>query len=83
MAKKEEPAFEDALEKLEKIVQKLEDGNTSLDESMKLFEEGIRLARFCSKKLEEAKNKIEILTKKDGKFTVEPFDIKEGGADEE
>ena len=84
MAKKEELTFEEALGKLEKIVQKLEEGKAPLSESMELFEEGVGLARFCSRKLDEAKRKIEVLTGKDGKFTKEPFEIDtdEAGTDE-
>lgn len=67
--------FEDALNKLEKIVSKLEDGEIPLEESLKLFEEGIRLSRFCNQKLDEAEKKVEILLKgKDGLFKAYPFD---------
>ena len=67
--------FEDALNKLEKIVSKLEEGDISLEESLKLFEEGIRLSRFCNQKLDEAEKKVEILLKgKDGMLKAYPFD---------
>ncbi|MGB9629479.1 MAG: exodeoxyribonuclease VII small subunit [Thermodesulfobacteriota bacterium] len=67
--------FEDALKKLEKVVSKLEDGNIPLEESLKLFEEGIRLSRFCNQKLEEAEKKVEILMKnKEGMIKTQPFD---------
>lgn len=66
--------FEESLNKLEKIVAGLETGTISLEDSLKKYEEGIKLARFCSHKLEEAEQKIEILTQdKDGKLTREPF----------
>jgi exodeoxyribonuclease VII small subunit len=66
--------FEDALNKLEKIVSKLEEGDLPLDESLKLFEEGIRLSRFCNQKLDEAEKKVEILSKgKDGILKTRPF----------
>lgn len=71
MAEKEkkELKFEEALEKLEKIVEDLEGGELSLDESMKRYEEGIRLSQLCSKRLEEAKKRIELLLKsEDGKL---------------
>ena len=58
--------FEDALNKLEKIVSKLEEGDIPLEESLKLFEEGIRLSRFCNQKLDEAEKKVEILLKEKG-----------------
>jgi exodeoxyribonuclease VII small subunit len=67
--------FEDALSKLEKIVSKLEEGDIPLEESLKLFEEGIRLSRFCNQKLDEAEKKVEILLKgKDGTLKAHPFD---------
>lgn len=67
--------FEDALDKLEKIVSKLEQGDISLEESLKLFEEGIKWSRFCSQKLEEAEKKVEILLRdKDGDRNAEPFE---------
>ena len=66
--------FEDALNKLEKIVSKLEEGDIPLEESLKLFEEGIRLSRFCNQKLDEAEKKVEILLKdKDGLLKSQPF----------
>jgi exodeoxyribonuclease VII small subunit len=55
--------FEDAINKLEKIVSRLEEGDIPLEESLKLFEEGIRLSRFCNQKLDEAEKKVEILLK--------------------
>ncbi len=67
--------FEDALNKLEKIVSKLEEGEISLEESLKLFEEGIRLSRFCNQKLDEAEKRVEILVKgKDGVLNPELFE---------
>jgi exodeoxyribonuclease VII small subunit len=67
--------FEDALNKLEKIVSKLEDGEIPLEESLKLFEEGIRLSRLCNQKLEEAEKRVEILMKgKNGVVKPHPFD---------
>ena len=67
--------FEDALKKLEKIVSKLEEGDIPLEESLKLFEEGIRLSRFCNQKLDEAEKKVEILLKgKNGTLKPHPFD---------
>jgi len=67
--------FEDALNKLEKIVSKLEEGDIPLEESLKLFEEGIRLSRFCNQKLDEAEKKVEILLKdKNGTLRPRPFD---------
>ena len=69
-----EPKFQEAFQKLETIVKKLEDGNLSLEDSLKAFEEGIRLSRYCSKKLDEAEKKIEILVKgTDGQLVPQPF----------
>ena len=66
--------FEDALNKLEKIVSQLEEGDISLEESLKLFEEGIRLSRICNQKLDEVEKKVEILIKgKDGSVKTKPF----------
>jgi exodeoxyribonuclease VII small subunit len=70
MAKK---TFEEALEGLERITQALEDGNLSLEESLKKFDEGVKLAGFCGKKLEDAQRQVDILLKKDGKITPTPF----------
>jgi len=77
-----EPSFEDALQQLEQIVQKLEKGELPLEESLKLYEEGIRLSRLCHGKLEEAEGKIEMLMKdargealldKDGRPKTKPL----------
>ncbi len=66
--------FEDALNKLEKIVSQLEDGDISLEDSLKLFEEGIRLSRICNQKLDEVEKKVEILIKgEDGSIKAKPF----------
>ena len=73
-----EQKFEDAFQKLESIVKRLEDGNLSLEESLKAFEEGVRLSRFCSKKLDEAEKKVEILLKgSDGRLVPKAFAIEE------
>ena len=67
--------FEEALSKLEEIVSKLEKGEIPLEESLKLFEEGIRLSRFCNQKLDEAEKRVEILLKdREGIFKPQPFD---------
>jgi exodeoxyribonuclease VII small subunit len=70
--------FERSLTRLEEVVHKLENADLSLDEAMKLFEEGIRLSRDCQKQLEEAEGRVEILLKKaDGKMSAEPFEPEE------
>lgn len=65
--------FEEAMQKLEKITQDLEEGNLSLDESLKRFEEGMRLVNFCEKKLEEVEKRIRILIKEENKLKLEPW----------
>lgn len=66
--------FEEAMSRLEEIVRKLEDGNLVLDESLRLFEEGIGLIQHCSHKLDEAEKKVEILIKnKEGQREIQPF----------
>ena len=57
------PSFETAMGKLEQIVQRLEKGELTLEESLSLYEEGVKLARLCHAKLEEAEGKIELLVK--------------------
>ena len=59
----ETPAFEAALKQLEEIVQKLEKGELTLEESLRLYEDGVRLSRLCHGKLEEAEGRIEMLLK--------------------
>jgi exodeoxyribonuclease VII small subunit len=74
-----EMKFEEVLKKLEKIVQSLEDGDLPLDEALEKYEEGVRLAKSCAKKLEVAKKKVEILLKnEDGSVELKEFD--EGAA---
>jgi exodeoxyribonuclease VII small subunit len=67
--------FERSLARLEEVVRRLESPQLSLDEAMKLFEEGVALSRECQKQLEEAEGKVEILLKKaDGELVAEPFE---------
>ena len=61
MNKKEKMTFESATQRLDDIVKLLEKGNSSLDESLKLYEEGIALVRFCNTELDNAENKIKML----------------------
>ena len=77
-------SFEQSFKKLEEIVRKLENGNITLEESVKLFDEGIKLNRECNTKLDEAEKKIEILTKNmEGNIATKPFDEEENGEEEE
>ena len=72
-----EMKFEEGLKKLEKIVEDLENGNLSLDESLEKYEEGIRLSKACAKKLEVARKKVEILLKsEDGSVELKEFNEK-------
>src|SRR5258706_5823543 len=69
------PDFERSLARLEEVVRRLESPQLSLDDAMKLFEEGFALSRECQKQLEEAEGRVEILLKKaDGRLAAEPFD---------
>ena len=66
--------FETSLKKLEEAVNRLESGELSLDDSLKVFEEGVRHASLCSRKLNDAQKKVELLLKrKDGSFYKEEF----------
>ena len=77
MAKKQKNLnFEGALEELEALVEKMEDGNISLEESLKYFERGIALTRTCQKALAEAEQKVQILLEKSGEQQLQPFNIK-------
>ncbi len=67
--------FEEALKKLEKIVFDMENGSLSLEDSLKRYEEGVRLAKECTKKLEAAQKKVELLMKDSkGKFKLKNFE---------
>ena len=66
--------FENALARLEGIVGELEKGELALEKALKLFEEGIKISRFCNAKLDEAERKVEILLKDEqGDVSEEPF----------
>ncbi len=70
-----ELSFEQALKKLEKIAEELEGDDVSLDISLKHYEEGMKLIGICNKRLQEAKKKVEVLVKKEGKkFRLSSFD---------
>ena len=65
--------FEDALGRLEEILKRMETGDMTLEESLKAFEEGIKLARICAGRLDEAERRVEMLLKQDGELVAEPF----------
>ncbi|MFO1462341.1 MAG: exodeoxyribonuclease VII small subunit [bacterium] len=75
MAAKEKESFESSLEKLEKIVEQLEEPDLPLDASLKLFEDGIKQARFCEGKLSEAEGKVEKLIQDNEAFKKEPLEL--------
>ena len=84
MAAKEKKKFEEAVEELENVVEQLESGELSLEESLTAFENGVRLVKFCNQRLTEVERKIELLVKdKDGKLQLKPFaDLGEDDAKE-
>ena len=65
--------FEDNLHRLEAIVKRMESGELSLEDSLKTFEEGIRLYRLCAQKLDEAERRVEILLQEGEILTTAPF----------
>ncbi len=70
--------FEESVSRLEEIVRALENGNVTLDESIKLYEEGIALVRNCNGKLDSAEKKIRILTQTaDGELSEKEFEVKD------
>ena len=70
-----EKKFETALARLEEIVSELEKGDVPLEQSLKLFEEGVKLARICQTRLQEAERKVEILLKdSSGTLVRKPFE---------
>ena len=66
--------FEESMKELEVIAEKLSDGEVSLDESIKLFEDGMKISKNCQKMLEDAEKKVNILLNKDGEIVKEPFE---------
>jgi len=74
----EQKKFEDAMKRLEEIVQMLENGDLTLEESLEIFEEGMNLIRFCTNKLEEAEKRVTILVQEsEGEYIQVPFKDKE------
>lgn len=79
---KEKASFEEDIKRLQKIVEELAAGKLTLGESIKKYEEGIKLAQACSAKLTEAQHKVELLSKKDGKYSLDKFDEQESPSEE-
>lgn len=71
--KKEETSFEENLKNLETIIEELENGNLNLEDSVKKFEEGIKISKNCNELLENAEKKINILVNKNGDYKEENF----------
>ena len=65
------PAFETALAELEQLVEKMERGDVSLEESLRMFERGVELARHCQTALRDAETKIEVLMERDGQQVLD------------
>lgn len=78
MEKKQQ--FEEDVAKLQKIVDELASGKLTLGESLKKYEEGVKLAKNCAATLQDAERKVELLMKKNGKFSLEEFE--EGAGDD-
>ena len=68
------PGFEQSLKELESLVEKMEQGDLSLEDSLSHFERGVQLSRACQKALKEAEQKVEILMQKNGQDEVTAFD---------
>ncbi|MBN3522318.1 exodeoxyribonuclease VII small subunit [Paenibacillus apiarius] len=75
----EELNFEAAMEKLEQIVAQLEGGDAPLEKAIDLFQEGMRLSKLCSEKLQQVERKIEMLTEQNGELKRQPFSPEEEG----
>lgn len=74
------PTFEDSLKKLESIVEQLEKGDLPLEESLKLFEQGVALSAVCKKELDKAEGKVQSLIKqRDGSLKAEDFPTENQG----
>ncbi len=65
--------FEESLAELEQLVERMEQGNLPLEDSLKLFERGVRLTRSCQQVLKEAEQKVQILLEENGEPTLQPF----------
>lgn len=75
MDKEQELSFEDAMEELEKIVEKLEEGDVPLEKAINYYQEGMKLSKICSDKLNKVQEKVVKIVNEQGK--LEPFDVQE------
>ena len=78
---KKELTFEKAMDRLEEIVSLLESGDSPLDESLSLFEEGVKLVKLCNSQLEKAESSVKMLINQDGELIEKNFDIGESKND--
>lgn len=80
----EETSFEKSLKKLEEAVEKLEAGDLPLDDALRLFEEGLKASNACRSRLEDAKQRVDVLVKEHGgDFSLTPLDNDDEGTDEQ
>jgi len=77
----EEASFEQALEGLEAIVDRLESGDLALEAALAAFEHGVALARRCATQLEDAERRIEVLVRDGERWLTRPFEASESGGD--
>ncbi|TDX48260.1 exodeoxyribonuclease VII small subunit [Orenia marismortui] len=75
----QEITFEEALKQLEDTVDKLERGELSLEDSLTEFEKGVRLTKFCSNKLDQAEERIEVIKEENGEIGVESYNYRGEG----
>ena len=75
MVKKKNDQYEEAIKRLQVIVEKMERGDLPLEEALESFSEGVKLVQYCHQKLEEAQNKVQMLLQnQQGEWVVTPFD---------
>ena len=78
---KKDLTFEQAMDRLEEIVSLLESGDSPLDKSLSLFEEGVKLVKLCNSQLEKAESSVKQLINQDGEIIEKEFDIGENKND--
>jgi exodeoxyribonuclease VII small subunit len=82
MARKKSTDFETSIKELEKLVERMEEGELGLDESLQAFERGIALSRSCQKALEDAEQKVRMVVEKNGKEELETFEHETDAGDQ-
>ncbi|GAA6154126.1 exodeoxyribonuclease VII small subunit [Pseudoteredinibacter isoporae] len=78
MTKDKSPSFESSLAELESLVEAMEAGDMSLEDSLAAFENGVKLTRQCQQQLSAAEQKVELLMEQQGKLISQPFDDQDG-----